>query len=89
MHFLVSILARPIPVLDGPHAATPPDTDGGDVAFASHENTHDKTAACSACLAGVTAWVYTSNVDRRVECRNSSCITLNSVPTLLSSVEYV
>ena len=28
-------------------------------------------------------------MDRREECRNSSCITLNSVPTLLSSVEYV
>jgi hypothetical protein len=43
--FFVSLFARPIPVLDGPHAATPPDTDGGDVAFASHENTNDKTAA--------------------------------------------
>jgi len=27
------------------------------------------TAACAACFAGVTACVYTSNVDRRVECR--------------------
>jgi hypothetical protein len=43
--FFVSLSARPIPVLGGPHAATPPDTDGGDVAFASHENTNDKTAA--------------------------------------------
>jgi hypothetical protein len=37
----------------------------------------------------VIAWVYTSKVDRRVECRKSSCMTLNSVPTLLKSVEYV
>jgi hypothetical protein len=31
----------------------------------------------------------TSNVDRNEECRNNSCITLNSVPTLRSRVEYV
>jgi len=43
--FFVSLFARPIPVLDGPHAATLPNTDGGDVAFASQENTNDKTAA--------------------------------------------
>jgi hypothetical protein len=42
-----------------------------------------------ACLAGVIAWVYTSKVDGRVECRKSSCMTLNSVPTLLKTVEYV
>src|ERR1700674_2380658 len=43
--FFGSLFARPIPVLGGPHAATRPDTDSGDVAFASHENTNDKTAA--------------------------------------------
>ena len=42
--FFVSIF-RPANSVGGPHAATPPDTDGSDVAFASHENTNDKTAA--------------------------------------------
>jgi len=30
-----------------------------------------------------------SNVERKDKWRNSSCITLNSVPTLRSNVEYV
>jgi hypothetical protein len=30
-----------------------------------------------------------SRVDREDECRSNSCITLNSVPTLRNSVEYV
>ena len=51
--------------------------------------TEDITADCPSCSAGVIAWVNTSRVDCMVECQRGSCITLNSVPTLLSSVEYV
>jgi hypothetical protein len=63
--------------------------EGRDSPPALEEKTSDITAACAACFAEVTACVYTSNVDRKVECLNSSCMTLNSVPTLLKSVEYV
>jgi hypothetical protein len=86
--FFVSLLAVVLQPRPFPHAAPSVDDDC-DAPFLSRENTKDKTAAWAACFAGVIAWVYTSKVDRRVECRNSSCITLNSVPTLLSSVEYV
>ncbi len=50
-------------------------------------NTNDMTAACAAYLAGVIACVYISKVDLNDECRNNSCITLNSVPTLLRRVK--
>ena len=57
--------------------------------FVSDANTRSSTAACAACFAGEIACVYTSNVERSEECRSSSCITLNSVPTLRRRVEYV
>ncbi len=59
----------------------------GAVEFVPEVNTRASTAAWAACFAGVIAWVYASRVDRSVECRSSSCITLNSVPTLRSRVE--
>ena len=59
------------------------------VELASDANTSASTAAYAACFAGEIACVWTSNVDRNEECRNSSCITLNSVPTLRSRVENV
>ena|SRR5579863_1375843 len=61
----------------------------GDCDSAWGEKTSDMTAAWAACFAGVIAWVKTSSVDRSEECRKSSCITLNSVPTFLKRVEYV
>jgi hypothetical protein len=56
------------------------------VAPVSEEKTNASTAACAACFAGEIAWVYTSRVDRNEECRRSSCITLNSAPTLRNRV---
>jgi len=59
----------------------------GKVNLPPADKTRDMTAACASCFDGVIACVYTSRVDRREECRSNSCITLNSVPTLLSKVE--
>src|SRR6266536_6430073 len=41
-------------------------------AFVSEEKTSASTAACAAWFAGEIACVYTFNVDRNEECRNSS-----------------
>jgi hypothetical protein len=52
------------------------------------ETKSESTAACAARFAGPTACVYTSSVERREECLINSCMTLNSTPRLLRSVQY-
>ena len=46
------------------------------------EKTNDVTAACAFCLAGVIACIARARVNRIVEGRSSSCVTLNSVRAL-------